>query len=286
MGYFTGLYAHTSVDVAVLAAAGRGHIDGEPIQGSVEDFIAGECTLLRPSRVLLSHHDNFTGTADAPDLTDLTPVHDPEPALLHLEPRRRARHRRHGRPRHPRERAGGPTGRTARRATQRRDRLGAAIADRQRRPQRQHRRRARLPDRDAVRERPVSGQHGLLHRALRAHLGGCRHPRGGRTRPHRRRADPGLGRGLHRRRVHPAPPEPRAPQPPRQLHRHPRRARPHRPDPRPRSRACTPASGAAPPRPAPSSRATSASPRTSGRPDWPNGAPRDTATGRPRSCNR
>ncbi len=128
MGYFTGLYAHTSVDVAILAAAGRGHIDGEPIQGSVEDFIAGECTLLRPSRVLLSHHDNFTGTADAPDLTDLTP--------------------------------------------------------------------------------------------------------------------------------------------------------------RPRSRACTPASGAAPPRPAPSSRATSASPRTSGRPNWPNGAPRDAATGPPRSCNR
>jgi len=76
MGYFTGLYAHTPVDVAILAAAGRGHIDGEPIQGSVEDFIAGECALLRPSRVLLSHHDNFTGTADAPDLTDMTAVHE------------------------------------------------------------------------------------------------------------------------------------------------------------------------------------------------------------------
>ena len=51
-------------------------LDGEPIQGSVEDFIAGECTLLRPSRVLLSHHANFTGAADAPDLTDMTPVHE------------------------------------------------------------------------------------------------------------------------------------------------------------------------------------------------------------------
>jgi len=76
MGYFTGLYAHAPVDVALLAAAGRGHIDGEPIQGSVENFIAGECELLRPSRVLLSHHDNFTGAADVPDLTDMTPVHD------------------------------------------------------------------------------------------------------------------------------------------------------------------------------------------------------------------
>ncbi len=76
MGYFTGLYAHTTVDVALLAAAGRGHIDGEPIQGSVEDFIAGECELLRPDRVLLSHHDNFTGAADTPDLTDMTPVHE------------------------------------------------------------------------------------------------------------------------------------------------------------------------------------------------------------------
>jgi L-ascorbate metabolism protein UlaG (beta-lactamase superfamily) len=76
MGFFTGLYAHTPVDVALLAAAGRGHIDGEPIQGAVEDFIARECELLRPRRVILSHHDNFTGAPDAPDVTDVTPVHE------------------------------------------------------------------------------------------------------------------------------------------------------------------------------------------------------------------
>ena len=26
--------------------------------------------------MLLSHHDNFTGAPDAPDVTDMTPVHD------------------------------------------------------------------------------------------------------------------------------------------------------------------------------------------------------------------
>ena len=76
MGYFTGLYTDTRVDVALLAAAGRGHIDGEPIQGAVEDFIAVECELLRPSRVVLSHHDNFTGAPDAPDITDVAPVQE------------------------------------------------------------------------------------------------------------------------------------------------------------------------------------------------------------------
>ena len=74
MGYWTGLYAHLNPDVALLAAAGRGNIDGEPIQGSVEDFIVRECELLRPRRVILGHHDNFAGIEGAPDITDLTPV--------------------------------------------------------------------------------------------------------------------------------------------------------------------------------------------------------------------
>ena len=89
MGYWGGIYsqlpgapAGARVDLAILAAAGRGNIDGEPIQGSVEGFIAGECALLRPRQVILSHHDNFTGTAAAPDLTDLTPVRE---ALARLE---------------------------------------------------------------------------------------------------------------------------------------------------------------------------------------------------------
>ncbi|NIR62071.1 MAG: hypothetical protein GWO02_22600, partial [Gammaproteobacteria bacterium] len=45
MGYWTGLYANIPVDYAVLAAAGRGNIDGEPVQGAVEHFVARELEL-------------------------------------------------------------------------------------------------------------------------------------------------------------------------------------------------------------------------------------------------
>lgn len=76
MGYWTGIYAGLRADLAILAAAGRGNIDGEPIQGSVEQFVVRECELLRPRQVVLSHHDNFAGTEGAPDITDLTPVHE------------------------------------------------------------------------------------------------------------------------------------------------------------------------------------------------------------------
>ena len=84
MGYWTGLYAHLHPDVALLAAAGRGNIDGEPIQGAVEDFIVREVELLRPGRVILGHHDNFSGAEGAPDLTDLGPV---EEMLARVTPR-------------------------------------------------------------------------------------------------------------------------------------------------------------------------------------------------------
>ncbi|MDA0302458.1 MAG: MBL fold metallo-hydrolase [Chloroflexi bacterium] len=84
MGYFTGLYALLHPDVALLAASGRGNVDGEPIQGAVEDFVVRECELLRPSRVVLSHHDNFAGVEGNPDVADLTPVHE---ALARVLPR-------------------------------------------------------------------------------------------------------------------------------------------------------------------------------------------------------
>src|SRR5688572_3159162 len=76
MGYWSGIYGGLRADLAILAAAGRGNIDGEPIQGSVEQFIVRECELLRPRQVIFSHHDNFAGASGAPDLTDLTPVHE------------------------------------------------------------------------------------------------------------------------------------------------------------------------------------------------------------------
>jgi hypothetical protein len=45
--------------VAIVAAAGRGNIDGEPIQGSLADFVGREVEMLAPRKVVLSHHDDW-----------------------------------------------------------------------------------------------------------------------------------------------------------------------------------------------------------------------------------
>jgi L-ascorbate metabolism protein UlaG (beta-lactamase superfamily) len=90
MGYWSGIYGALRPNVALLAAAGRGNIDGEPIQGSIEDFVAGELELLRPRQVALNHHDNFTGAVDRPDVTDISPIRErlaaarPELALTEM----------------------------------------------------------------------------------------------------------------------------------------------------------------------------------------------------------
>ncbi len=91
MGYWTGIYGDIQPDVALLAAAGRGNIDGEPVQGSIEDFVAGELELLRPRQVIFNHHDNFTGTVGRPDVTDIAPIRErvatahPEVTLTEME---------------------------------------------------------------------------------------------------------------------------------------------------------------------------------------------------------
>jgi len=58
-GHWSGILRDLRPDVALLAAAGRGNIDGEPIQGTLGQFMAREVDLLRPRRVVLSHHDNW-----------------------------------------------------------------------------------------------------------------------------------------------------------------------------------------------------------------------------------
>jgi L-ascorbate metabolism protein UlaG (beta-lactamase superfamily) len=58
-GHWSGILRNLRPDVAILAAAGRGNIDGEPIQGSLAQFVARQADLLRPRRVVLSHHDNW-----------------------------------------------------------------------------------------------------------------------------------------------------------------------------------------------------------------------------------
>jgi L-ascorbate metabolism protein UlaG (beta-lactamase superfamily) len=76
MGYYTGILAGIRADVTIMGCAGRGNIDGEPIQGSVEDYVAGVLAIVSPKRVVLGHHDNWAGALDAPDLTDITPIRE------------------------------------------------------------------------------------------------------------------------------------------------------------------------------------------------------------------
>jgi L-ascorbate metabolism protein UlaG (beta-lactamase superfamily) len=58
-GHWSGILHNLRPEVAILGAAGRGNIDGEPIQGSLAEFVAREVDLLRPRRVILGHHDNW-----------------------------------------------------------------------------------------------------------------------------------------------------------------------------------------------------------------------------------
>jgi len=58
-GHWSGIFRDLRPDVAILAAAGRGNIDGEPIQGSLARFVAQQADLLRPRRIVLSHHDDW-----------------------------------------------------------------------------------------------------------------------------------------------------------------------------------------------------------------------------------
>lgn len=58
-GHWSGIMRDLRPDVAILAAAGRGNIDGEPIQGSLAQFVARQADLLRPETIVLCHHDNW-----------------------------------------------------------------------------------------------------------------------------------------------------------------------------------------------------------------------------------
>ena len=71
-GCWTGILRDLRPDVAILAAAGRGNLDGDPIQGSLARFIAREVELLRPARVILGHHDDWLpGFSRAIDVTPI-----------------------------------------------------------------------------------------------------------------------------------------------------------------------------------------------------------------------
>lgn len=87
-GHWSGILETLRPDVAILAAAGRGNIDGEPIQGSLAQFVARQAERLQPRRLVLCHHDDWLPGFSVD--TDVTPIRaelariDPVPELLEL----------------------------------------------------------------------------------------------------------------------------------------------------------------------------------------------------------
>ena len=71
-GHWTGILRDLRPDAALLAAAGRGNIDGEPIQGTLAQIVAREVDLLRPRRIVLGHHYDWNPPMTG--LTDLEPI--------------------------------------------------------------------------------------------------------------------------------------------------------------------------------------------------------------------
>lgn len=87
-GHWSGILEGLQPDLAILAAAGRGNIDGEPAQGTLADFMAQQVELLGPRRVILGHHDDWLPGFSTP--TNVDPIRDamhvaqPEVELLEM----------------------------------------------------------------------------------------------------------------------------------------------------------------------------------------------------------
>ena len=73
-GHWTGILDGLRPDVAILAAAGRGNIDGEPIQGSLLDFLRIQVEALQPTTTTLCHHDNWLPGFSVP--TEMEPIRE------------------------------------------------------------------------------------------------------------------------------------------------------------------------------------------------------------------
>jgi L-ascorbate metabolism protein UlaG (beta-lactamase superfamily) len=75
-GCWTGVLDKLRPDVAILAAAGRGNLDGEPIQGSLAQFVGREAELIKPSTIVLGHHDNWMPPVTREGGTDVGPIRE------------------------------------------------------------------------------------------------------------------------------------------------------------------------------------------------------------------
>lgn len=71
-GHWSGILDGLRPDAAILAAAGRANVDGQPVQGSLLQFLLDEVAVLRPQRVLLCHHDDWLPGFSVP--TDMEPI--------------------------------------------------------------------------------------------------------------------------------------------------------------------------------------------------------------------
>lgn len=59
VGCWSPLLAQEHADVAILAAAGRGNRNGDPVQTSTAAFVAEQAALLQSRRVIPCHHDDW-----------------------------------------------------------------------------------------------------------------------------------------------------------------------------------------------------------------------------------
>jgi len=58
-GHWSGIMSALRPDIALLAAAGRPNLDGEPFQGTLADYLVGLTGLIRPRQLILTHHDDW-----------------------------------------------------------------------------------------------------------------------------------------------------------------------------------------------------------------------------------
>ncbi len=58
-GCWTGVLEGIAAESAILAAAARANVDGEPIQGSMAQFIAMQARLVGARQVVIGHHDDW-----------------------------------------------------------------------------------------------------------------------------------------------------------------------------------------------------------------------------------
>ena len=72
-GCWGGVLDQIHADVAILAASGRPNVDGEPIQGSMAQFITMEAKLLGARQVFVGHYDDWMPPVTNPDF-DMAPV--------------------------------------------------------------------------------------------------------------------------------------------------------------------------------------------------------------------